>query len=66
MTKKFKVVGCLEEGKTYHVIVGDKEKNIFASEKEIDEVKNYLKKEYPKFGWIVTNLWIQIGEKNGK
>ena len=48
----------LEDGKTYHVVVGDKD-NIPTSE-DIDRIHEQFKRANPKITWIVTSYLIKI------
>ena len=56
------VAESLEEGKTYHVIVGSEP--MTASENDVDRTRSLLNCEFPKFNWLVTDSRIKIGDKS--
>ena len=59
--KKIINTESLEEGKTYHVLVGDE--NNPPTERIIEEIKENLYTQFKKFKWLVTPYFIKIGDK---
>ncbi len=63
--KDMKEIIGLEDGKTYHVVVGDKD-NI-PCERDIAEIQALFKRANPKITWIVTSYLIEVkGSKEVK
>jgi len=61
---KIKKIGELEEGKTYHVTVGDKNHEPTAN--QVQEVKKRLTDKNPKITFVVTPYYIKIGTKKAE
>lgn len=57
-----KVAESLEEGKTYHVLLGPD--NHIPTKIELNDLHDFLSTKYPKFKWLVTPFYIKIGDKS--
>ena len=59
--KNAKPVSYLEEGRTYHVIIGNK--NRIPTKEDINKIRNSLGIDFPKFNWIITDYTIKISDE---
>ena len=64
MVIKIGKISGLEDGKTYHVIVGNLKKDIYPSSRELDQIGHKLKNINPSIKWVVTGPEITIKGDN--